>query len=250
MTHTKNTHQKILNVNVRYRMTAEKLLKRIAKAKEEKHEKEAELHEAYRYCLPIRDTLRNKTSTVEKGVIYSSDAKIALEKFATRAQALLTPAWDKWSILTAGSEIPEENKDQLQEILDKTTQILFDHIHHSNFYTASHEAMLDCAISTGALIVEENFNPKSASILNFRAIPISDIIPEKCANGKIETVFREFELKVEILKDYGKTLMYLKHSKKERVVIVTLKLKYMRVSYMMMTNIIIKWSLLVRLKSL
>ena len=197
MTHTKNTHQKILNVNVRYKMTAEKLLKRISKAKEEKHEKEADLHEAYRYCLPIRDTLRNKTSTVEKGIIYSSDAKIALEKFATRAQALLTPAWDKWSILTAGSEIPEENKDQLQEILDKTTQILFDHIHHSNFYTASHEAMLDCAISTGALIVEENFNPKSASILNFRAIPISDIIPEKCANGKIETVFREFELKVE-----------------------------------------------------
>lgn len=197
MTLIRITHPKILNVNVRYKMTAEALIKRITKAKEEKHEKEAELQEAYRYCLPIRDTLRNKTSTIEKGVIYSSVAKIALEKFATRAQTLLTPAWDKWSLLTAGSEVPDDKKEQMQEILDKVTAILFDHIHHSNFYTASHEAMLDCGISTGAIIVEENFNPKSATILNFRAIPVSDIIPEKCSNGQIDTVFREFEVKVE-----------------------------------------------------
>jgi len=177
-------------------MEVQSLLKRIKKAKEEKAEREGELQEAYKYCLPLRDTLQNKTNVTEKGVIYSSVAKIALEKFATRAQSLLTPAWDKWSILESGSEIPEEKRGEMQELLDKVTDILFDHINHSNFYTASHEAILDCGISTGAMIVEENFNPRSASILNFRAIPINDIIPEKCASGQVETVFREFEVKV------------------------------------------------------
>ncbi len=66
------------------------LLKRINKAKEKKLKRESELQEAYRYVLPTRDTIRQKDSLIERGVIYDSTAKNAIEKYATKLQNLLT----------------------------------------------------------------------------------------------------------------------------------------------------------------
>jgi len=172
------------------------LLKRINKAKEKKLKRESELQEAYRYVLPTRDTIRQKDSLVERGVIYDSTAKNAIEKYATKLQNLLTPAWEEWLKIQPGSDVPEEEVGKLQEILDKVSKIAFAHIHHSNFYTAEHEAFLDLGISTGAIIVEENIRTNEPSLINCRSIPLSDIIPESSSRGSIDTVWREFKVKV------------------------------------------------------
>ena len=176
---------------------AKSLIERITRAKESKFKRENELREAYRYVLPLRDTFRNKSDqVVERGVIYDSTAKNALEKYATKLQNLMTPAWEEWLKFQPGVDIPEEQKGNLQEALDKVSEVVFSHVHHSNFYTAEHEAFLDLGISTGAIIVERNIRNNEPSLLNCRSIPLSEIIPEVSNRGSIDTTWREFEPKI------------------------------------------------------
>ena len=183
------------------KQTATALLKRISKAKEKKLKRESELQEAYRYVLPLRDTIRQKDSLIERGIIYDSTAKNAIEKYATKLQNLLTPAWEEWLKIQPGSDVPEEEAGALQEQLDKVSKVAFGHIHHSNFYTAEHEAFLDLGISTGGMIVEENLRANEPSLINCRSIPLSEIIPENSSRGSIDTVWREFKVKVSEIND-------------------------------------------------
>jgi len=176
---------------------AKELLKRIERAKEAKFKRENELQEAYRYILPLRDTIRNKDTLIERGVKFDSTACNALEKYATKLQNLLTPPWEEWLKFQPGADIPEDKAPEVQEKLDEASKITFSHIHHSNFYTAEHEAFLDLGISTGAVIVERNTRTNEPSALNCRSIPLSEIIPESSNRGSVDTVFREFEVKVD-----------------------------------------------------
>ena len=178
--------------------TATKLLKRIQKAKEAKLKREGELKEGFRYVLPTRDTMsENKGNSMERGVKFDSTASNAIEKYATKLQNLLTPAWEEWLKFQPGSEVPEEEHDNFQAKLDKVSVVAFAHIHHSNFYTAEHEAFLDLGISTGGMIVEANTRKGDTSSINCRSIPLSEIIPEASSRGSIDTVWREFKIKAE-----------------------------------------------------
>lgn len=180
---------------------ARDLLKRAERAKESKFKKESELKEAYKYILPIRDTLRTSNGeSVQRGVIYDPTAKIAIEKYATKLQNLLTPAWEEWLKLQPGVDVPEDKKGEVQETLDDVSKIVFSHIHHSNFYTAEHESFLDLGISTGAIVVERNTRKNEPSLINCRSIPISELIPENSSRGTIDTVWREFQPKVKEIK--------------------------------------------------
>lgn len=174
---------------------ANQLLKRIQKAKNNKIKREGEIQEAYRYILPLRDTMR-KSSNVERGVKFDSTASNAIEKYATKLQNLLTPAWEEWLKFQPGTDISDEESGKLQDNLDKVSKVAFAHIHHSNFYTAEHEAFLDLGISTGGMIVEENIRPNEPSLINCRSIPLSELIPEVSSRGSIDTVWREFKVKV------------------------------------------------------
>jgi len=176
-------------------MDADRILKRINKAKEKKLLREGELQDAYRYVLPTRDTI-NKTGVVERGVKFDSTASNAIEKYATKLQNLLTPSWEEWLKFQPGNDVPKEEQGQLQEKLDELSDVVFSHIHHSNFYTAEHEAFLDLGISTGAMIVEANTRKNEPSLINCRSIPIAELIPEISSRGTIDTVYREFKVKV------------------------------------------------------
>ena len=184
--------------------SAEVLLKRIKTSKEAKLKVESDLREAYRYVLPIRDTLNSKDSNMERGVKFDSTASNAIEKYATKLQNLLTPAWEEWLKLQPGVDVPKEESGQIQELLDEVSDVVFSHIHHSNFYTAEHEAFLDLGISTGAIIVEKNTRLNEPSLINCRSIPLSEIIPESSTRGSIDTVWREFEPKIKDIKSIWK----------------------------------------------
>lgn len=175
---------------------AKQLLKKVERAKEEKQKKESEMREAYRYVLPMRDTLRGKDSTIERAVKFDSTASNAIEKYATKLQNLLTPAWEEWLKLQAGVDIPKEEQPKIQESLDEISEIVFSHIHHSNFYTAEHEAFLDLGISTGAMIVEKNTRLNEPSLINCRSIPLADLILVASSSGRLDNVWREFQPRV------------------------------------------------------
>ncbi|WP_404326955.1 portal protein [Aerophototrophica crusticola] len=64
------------------------------------------------------------------------------------------------------------------------------HLDRSNFAVEMHQAFLDVATGgTGCLLVEEA-PPGGPSALRFTAVPLSDLVLEEGADGRLDTVFR------------------------------------------------------------
>ena len=171
----------------------ESMMLRIKRAKSNKRLWEHRLRECYKYAMPEKNTIDqfNKGQNKRHGV-YDSTAIQALEDYASRMESQLVPAWRKWFKLEAGSEIPEENKKEVEDYLEKATDIIFDHINHSNFNAQVKETFLDLGISTGAIIVEEGDGINTS--LNFRSVSLSQVILERSERGIPETVWREIKV--------------------------------------------------------
>jgi len=174
--------------------TIEQLIKRFEAAKARKAPWLSHIKECYEYSMPQRDNFANQAKGSKKNTaIFDSTAVNGVQKYASRLQATLVPPWRKWSILTPGSEINEHEKDGVQAQLDKVTDIIFDHINHSNFSTQCHEAFLDLAVSTGAMTIKKSSKPGS-SMLEFDSVPLAEVYPEEGPNSTIETVWREHQI--------------------------------------------------------
>ena len=179
-------------------MSYSKYKKRYDFAKTQKDGVESRLKEAYRYALPAADVdnyMNTNNNYNEQPEVFDDTAIIALQKFANRTQQQITPSWKTWAMLRAGSDIPEEDKEDANKKLELITEVIFDHIHHSNFITASHESHMDLGISTGALICEAGDGIQSS--LNFRSVPMMELIPEK--DGK--SSWRDFKVEVGKIKE-------------------------------------------------
>ena len=173
--------------------TTEDLVKRFQAAKKQRSSWQSHLRECYEYALPQRNTMTQFSRGQKKNEdIYDSTAVVGTQKFASRLQATLIPPWREWSMLVPGSEIPEDEHEQIQPVLDDVTKIIFDHINHSNFATQAHESFLDLAVSTGVLSLEEGDSADSA--LEFHSAPLAEIYPEAGPWGSIETVWREHKV--------------------------------------------------------
>lgn len=178
----------------------ERMIKRINKARQNKKAQwESHLRECYRYALPESQTFDNFSPGQKKReYVFDSTAEYALEDYAGRLESQLVPAWRKWFMLEAGSEIPDKKKQQVEEYLEEATDIIFHHINHSNFNGQIKETFLDLGISTGSIIVEEGDGIRSA--LNFRSVSLSEVLIEKSALGIVETVWRDIKVNVQDIK--------------------------------------------------
>lgn len=173
----------------------EQLIQRFDAAKARKNPWISHLTECYEYALPQRDNFSGQSKGSKKNTsIFDSTAVIGTQKFASRLQATLIPPWRKWSILESGAEVPDEDRENNQEVLDQVTSIIFDHINHSNFATQAHEAFLDLAVSTGAMTIKKSSKIGGASLLEFDAVPIAELFLEEGPNSIIETVWREHSI--------------------------------------------------------
>ena len=172
----------------------DKIIKRVSKARSNKQRWDSILRDCYDYASPERQTIDDFSAGQQKRVrAYDSTAIEGLEQYASRLQQEIVPPWKTWANLIAGSEIPEESHLEANQYLEKQNDIIFDHIHHSNFSTQIHESFLDLGISTGAIIIEENVNdPKSS--LKFRSVSLSDIMIERTSMGNIGSVWRELKI--------------------------------------------------------
>ncbi len=170
-----------------------RVYKRFTEAKKNKAKWENLIRDCYRYALPERNLLDNyDVGQTKKEYVFDDTAKRSVVKYADTQIALLVPPATKWMKLKAGSEIPEEEVEKAEQYLEKTTDTLFEHINSSNFTSQMHDAFIDLSISTGAIIVEEGDGIQSG--LNFRAIPLAQLVIEQSTRGLIDTVWREFKL--------------------------------------------------------
>lgn len=173
----------------------EKLKKRHSRAKQAFHSYESILRDAYKFALPDKgyfDTLTGGRRTTK---IYDSTAILGLGVYADKVQQQLVPPWREWFKLIPGSEVDEVTADEVQPALDNITDILYDHLNHSNFNTKVNEAFQDVGISTGILTCEEGDGIESS--LTFDSIGVEDIAMEKSQTGIVENIFKTFKIRID-----------------------------------------------------
>lgn len=176
-------------------MSVDALLKR-CKAAEERWQMFRSLHqEAMDFAAPNRETFNEYSPGQRKNRhIYDSTAVIGTQQFANRIQASLIPPWQQWMDLVAGEEIPEQEKDSINKQLESISKIFFATLNHSNFYTEIAPALIDLAIGTGAILIEENEFGK-ADPVRFTNVPLAELYPEKPVGGAIDNVWRKQKIK-------------------------------------------------------
>tara|TARA_R100000988_G_scaffold103694_1_gene84196 strand:+ start:741 stop:2342 length:1602 start_codon:yes stop_codon:yes gene_type:complete len=148
--------------------------------------------EAYEYTMPSRESFYEETIGERRtDKIFDETAVVGIQEFASRLQAGIVPTYGRWANLEAGSEIPDDQKPQINEALDEITKYVFEVLSGSNFNQEVHEAFMDCAIGTGVMLVEEGdaLNP-----VNFTAIPLPKVMLNNGPNNKVDTVFRKRQI--------------------------------------------------------
>ena len=167
---------------------ASELLKKYKEAKGIKDYWKDRFEEAYEYCLPNRESFYDESPGQRRtDKIFDETAVVGVQEFASRLQAGITPTFARWADFQAGSEVPKEQKQQINLDLDKITEYVFELLQTSNFNQEIHEAFMDLAIGTGVLLVEEGdaINP-----IKFTSIPLTKVCLMNGPDGKIDTVYR------------------------------------------------------------
>ena len=83
-------------------------------------------------------------------------------------QSGLVPNFARWADLLAGSEVPDDERDQINNQLDEITEYVFEIIQNSNFGQEIHECFIDLAVGTSCLMIEEG---DAVNPVRFSAIP-------------------------------------------------------------------------------
>lgn len=177
--------------------SAEDLKKRFAIAKTRRELWRSILQDMYDFCLPNRETFNFHTPGQRKSRhLFDSTGVESLQTFVSIITSSLTPDSSKWMKYEAGSDIPEEDKKNINKELEKATDAFFKHMSHSDFPSQVNVSHQDMAISTGCLMVEQG-NDIDEPLLKFTAIPLSELYIEPTSLARIHTFWREYDVKAQ-----------------------------------------------------
>lgn len=173
---------------------AEALLKRAAAAEAKRDAFAALMRDIYAYCMPERDAWSAYGYGQNRHVrVFDSTAVIAAGRFANRLQQALFPPQQRWASLALPPEIAEQAAAaEVQRDLEAATDLLFAHLHASNFDQVINEWALDLAAGVGCLLVENGrlgTRRPSAPLLRFQAVPAALVAFDEGPFGTVEGVF-------------------------------------------------------------
>jgi len=167
---------------------ASEILKKYKEAQNIKDYWKDKFEEAYEYCLPNRESFYEEAPGQKRtDKIFDETAVVGVQEFASRLQAGIVPTFARWADFQAGSEIPQEQKPNINLQLDKITDYVFQLLQQSNFNQEIHESFMDLAIGTGIMLVEEGdaINP-----IKFTAVPLTRVCLNTGPDGKIDSIYR------------------------------------------------------------
>lgn len=172
----------------------EKVLKRFDKAVERRELWRSLFQEAYDFALPQKETFNFHSPGQRKNRhIYDSTAQMGVRTFSSRLQASLTPPWQQWMDFQAGTDVPKEDRDKVNQKLEESTEIFFNHLNHSDFSNQINESNQDLAISTGAIFFEQGDVTKDEPLFKFTSIPLAQLYLEEPSGPRIDTFWRKHE---------------------------------------------------------
>ena len=173
--------------------SANLLLERYDRAKNARLNFEPLFEECYEYALPMRQSFFHEVAGQRRDdKIFDESAVVGTQEFASRLQSGLVPNFARWADFIAGSEIPPEQQDEVNNQLDEVTDYVFEVIQNSNFGQEIHESFMDLAVGTGVLLVEEGnaINP-----VRFNAIPLPSVYLDTGPDDQIDHIYRSRDVK-------------------------------------------------------
>lgn len=172
------------------------LIRRFKKA-QKNYEQWRSLHQdAFDFVMPQRETFTEHAPGQPKNRhVFDSTAIEAVEQFASRIKGSNMPSWKKWALLTSGTIVPEDEREEFNAKLDQLTERFFNNINHSNFDTEINPALADMGVGTGAIIIDQGrFN--SGDTFVFSNVPLPELYPEKPAMGRIRSAWRKQKMEI------------------------------------------------------
>src|SRR6187455_639474 len=126
--------------------------------------------EVISFAFPGRDGLQMGP---DQSNIYDDTAVLAAPEFASRIQAGIMPNFARWASFIGGyADMPEEDVAELKLKLESVDEFIFSQINASNFVVEANEALLDCAIGTGAICLDDS---RMTNPVNARAVPLRNL---------------------------------------------------------------------------
>jgi hypothetical protein len=175
--------------------SAEIIVKKYEKALSVRREFEELYDEIFEYCLPQRQGFKNYSAGQRRDdKIFDETAVVGIQEFASRLQSGLTPNFARWADFVTGTEVPEEERDDVNNALDGVTDYVFEILQTSNFAQEIHECFIDLALGTAVLLITEGdaINP-----VKFQSIPLPHVVLDTGPDGMVDHVYREREIKNE-----------------------------------------------------
>lgn len=152
---------------------------------------------AYEIAMPQRNLYSGTTAGDSRmSGVFTSLGMATVNNFVNNMQNSLTPPFTRWAQLAAGDLVPEKERDNLNEALQKLTEQVFTYLDNSNFTTASSEMYYDLAVGTGALLLNKGLYNAP---LNFQAIPTAQLALEEGVFGTIGGVFRKHKVPARLI---------------------------------------------------
>ncbi len=182
----------------------ERLIERYKKAEERRRQWEPHWQECYEYALPQRENACSMPASENYGSkknihLFDGTAPDAVDQLASSLLAELTPPWAKWFGLKAGSELTSEERSQVADTLEKTSEIMLQNFEHSNFAVEIHQCYLDLVTAGTACLMFEEAPVGESSAFRFYAVPLREIALEESADGRLDTTFRRSEIRPEAI---------------------------------------------------
>ena len=145
--------------------------------------------ECYEYSMPQRESFYTEAIGQRRDEkIFDETAVVGVQEFASRLQQGLVPNFARWADFIAGSEVPKEQRESVNNDLDEVTEYVFEILQNSNFGQEVHESFMDLAVGTGILHVTEG---DAVQPIVFSAIPLPHVVLDTGPDNKIDHVYRE-----------------------------------------------------------
>jgi hypothetical protein len=180
--------------------TGESVCKRYEKAKTLWDRWRPLWQDIYDLCLPQRRgfqiTTEGRRNTLQ---IFDETAVTGVQEFASRVATTMMPPYMRWVDLRCGSGVPPDQREQNDQKLAAVTETLFEIINKSNFHTMAVEAVTEMAMSTGVMIIEDDFFKG----IRCQAVPLTRVVLDAGPKGEVDFWSRERKIRLgTLLVDY------------------------------------------------
>jgi len=206
MSYMKGTRRKVYQGK---KMPTDEILRRSEKAQRDKDLFEALYTDAYEFALPQRQLYGyydgNSKGAKKMSRVFDSTAINSTQRFANRLQSGIFPPQRKWCRLEPGTDVPDDQRDQAQAIMDVYMEKMFAVIKQSNFDIAIGEFLLDLAVGTACMMVQPG---DDISPINFTPVPMFLVSYEEGANGTVDKIYRRMRMKAEAIQQQWKDAVF------------------------------------------